>query len=741
MANSANIIKIKRSSTANKPSTLYSGELAYSYGTTPGNNPERLFFGSGDDGNGNATRIDNIGGLYYTRLIDASAAGTLTTNASSIPILSSTGTIDDWKVGNLELTGNTLSSTNTNGNILLAPNGSGVVSITTSGQPGSLTVTDTGINGANIKLAGNGSTTPSKSIRSFNGNLEVVNDAYSATILSLSDAGYLTVNKLTIGTGATSFSLPTARTSGDGYYLKASTDGSTSWAAISATTLTNGSYTAELNNDGTFQANSFLAAEGAPNEYGNAGYSFQNDGGFDTGMFSSGDGNVTFYANNTVIASFNNNLSGLNWTFDTPVTFTNGSNSGYTLPTADGTTGYVLTTNGMGTVTWQASASSLSLKAGTGTGDTGTDATVNLLTDSFQIEGDSAAITTALTVTGTTNKAYTLEVAARLASTSQTGVAKFDNSTFGVDVYGNVTVSAGGISNTQLANSTITVNGTILTLGDTSDTITAATPNALTNGTNIQTFSFDGSASGVQVSLTTDLIDVNTISSSAGSGPVTLNASGDHSYIFNTDGTVTFNSAYTFPSTVAGGAGYVLTDAAGNGTLSWAQPASSLSIPASGITGDTQSAVTLNLLTDQLSFAGDGTININETSSATVSGNIYTYTATIADGAIGNGKLAYSSITVGGTSISLGGTATTITGLTEVDVGNLKIATNDISAITGSGDQDVVIKSTASDGSTTHSWTFGSTGDLEVAGKITNVTDPTNPQDAATKAYVDATAS
>ena len=112
MSNLANIIKIKRSSTANKPSTLFSGELAYSWGLTPGTSPERLFIGSGDDGSGNATSIDNIGGLYYTRLIDASSAGTLTTNAKSIPILDQYGKINDWLVGNLELTGNTLSTTN-----------------------------------------------------------------------------------------------------------------------------------------------------------------------------------------------------------------------------------------------------------------------------------------------------------------------------------------------------------------------------------------------------------------------------------------------------------------------------------------------------------------------------------------------------------------------------------------------------------------------------------------------------
>jgi hypothetical protein len=79
----------------------------------------------GTETSGNAANHLVIGGTYYTGLVDASVAGTLTTSASSIPVLSATGTIDTWKVGNTQLTGNTLSSTDTNGNINLTPNGTG----------------------------------------------------------------------------------------------------------------------------------------------------------------------------------------------------------------------------------------------------------------------------------------------------------------------------------------------------------------------------------------------------------------------------------------------------------------------------------------------------------------------------------------------------------------------------------------------------------------------------------------
>jgi hypothetical protein len=119
----ASIIRIKRSSVAGNPATLGTGELAYSaFGGAGGN---RLYIGMGSETSGNAANHYVIGGTYYTGLIDASTAGTLTTNQSSIPVLSATGTIDTWKVGNTQLTGNTLSSTDTNGNINITPNGTG----------------------------------------------------------------------------------------------------------------------------------------------------------------------------------------------------------------------------------------------------------------------------------------------------------------------------------------------------------------------------------------------------------------------------------------------------------------------------------------------------------------------------------------------------------------------------------------------------------------------------------------
>jgi hypothetical protein len=127
----ASIIRIKRSSTSGNPTTLGAGELAYSNLTDNGSNGgDRLYIGMGSETAGNAATHVIVGGRYYTNLVDqGGAGGTLNTSAKSIPVLSATGTIDKWYVGNLYTTVNTITATNTNGGITLTPNGTGYVTI------------------------------------------------------------------------------------------------------------------------------------------------------------------------------------------------------------------------------------------------------------------------------------------------------------------------------------------------------------------------------------------------------------------------------------------------------------------------------------------------------------------------------------------------------------------------------------------------------------------------------------
>ena len=123
-------IRIKRSTGVAAPSSLATGEIAYSAGTgTSANLGDRLFFGKGDDGNGVATSIVSIGGEYFANMLDHTP-GTLT--ASSALLVDASSKIDVLNVDNITIDGNTISSTDTDGNVVLDPNGTGVVDVSTS---------------------------------------------------------------------------------------------------------------------------------------------------------------------------------------------------------------------------------------------------------------------------------------------------------------------------------------------------------------------------------------------------------------------------------------------------------------------------------------------------------------------------------------------------------------------------------------------------------------------------------
>ena len=124
------VIRIKRSTGTSAPGSLKTAEIAYAMGTgTQGNAGDRLFFGKGDDGSGNATTVVVVGGEYFTNMLDH-VAGTLT--ASSALIVDASSKLDNLKVDNIDINGNTISSTDTNGNVVLDPNGSGSVDVSSA---------------------------------------------------------------------------------------------------------------------------------------------------------------------------------------------------------------------------------------------------------------------------------------------------------------------------------------------------------------------------------------------------------------------------------------------------------------------------------------------------------------------------------------------------------------------------------------------------------------------------------
>ena len=123
----ASIIRIKRSNVSGNPATLRAGELAYSALPDNGSNGgDRLYIGMGTEIAGNAANHFIIGGKFFTDRLDHTE-GTLTANKALV--VDANKKINEIFAGNLQIINNTVSSTDNNGNIVLAPNGTGKVNI------------------------------------------------------------------------------------------------------------------------------------------------------------------------------------------------------------------------------------------------------------------------------------------------------------------------------------------------------------------------------------------------------------------------------------------------------------------------------------------------------------------------------------------------------------------------------------------------------------------------------------
>ena len=129
----ASIIRIKRSSGTAKPASLNWGEMAYvtGIGQYGGANQykDRVFLG--DDG----TNVHPVAGHYYTSMMEhtpgalAGVTNSRNSDGGIVAILDSSRKIDVWNVDNLTLDANTLSSSDTDGDIIFNPNGSGQVMV------------------------------------------------------------------------------------------------------------------------------------------------------------------------------------------------------------------------------------------------------------------------------------------------------------------------------------------------------------------------------------------------------------------------------------------------------------------------------------------------------------------------------------------------------------------------------------------------------------------------------------
>ena len=166
----ASIIRIKRSQTSGNPSTLAAGELAYSALSDNGSNGgDRLYIGIGTETAGNAANHLIIGGKYFTDKLDH-ANGTLTANSAIL--VDGDKKIDNLKVDNLDLDGNTITST---GDLSLTVASNGTTTVTsnkasTSTSTGALVVTGGAGFGGDVFIGGDIDIAGDAGFNSINGS-------------------------------------------------------------------------------------------------------------------------------------------------------------------------------------------------------------------------------------------------------------------------------------------------------------------------------------------------------------------------------------------------------------------------------------------------------------------------------------------------------------------------------------------------------------------------------------------
>jgi trimeric autotransporter adhesin len=436
----ASIIKIKRSGTSGAPSTLKQGEFAYSYlSGTQSNGGDRLYIGTGPvDGSGNATNIDVVGGKYFTDRLDH-VEGTLT--ASSAIIVDANKKIDNLKVDNLDLDGNTISSTNTNGDVVIDPNGTGNVDVsnakivnlatpTTGTDAATKAYVDANVGASNLTMSGDTGTDTvnlQDSDISFVGGTGLTTAVTDNTVtITLDDTA------VTTGSYGSSTAIPTFTVDQQGRLTAAGEVDVSSTLDIAADTGTGD----------VSLLDSSLSIVGA-NGVNTSASGRQITVGLTDGGIASAK-----LADTTVVSGSYGSASAI--------------------PT--------FTVNAKGQLT---AAGTVSISTDLGlSGDAGTGS-INLLDSDLEIVGGTGITTNVdngtVTVSGTD------------ATTSVKGVASFSSTNFDVSS-GAVSVKAGGISDTnlagtldltgksvtlangeisnaELANSTIEINGTTINLG------------------------------------------------------------------------------------------------------------------------------------------------------------------------------------------------------------------------------------------------------------------------------------